>query len=171
MTRKIEELEIHLPYLRRYARALCGDEVLGDSLAENTISCSRSLLQFVPGDMEVRTWLFTVMHNLTADFFTELYGDLSQLQHLPYGKTERVGNSDTEFLDVESAITLLSLEQREVFLLITIEQMDYDHASLVLGINKARLISCLHSARKLMCNYLFSESSESEDSGKSQKAQ
>jgi len=169
MTRKIEDLEQYLPYLRRFARALCGDEALGDSLAENTLSCSRSLLQFVPGDMEIRTWLFTVMHNLTADFFTELYGDLTQLQNIPYGTHERHSAGDPNFLDVESAITLLTLEQREVFLLITIEQMDYDQACAVLGINKARLISCLHSARKLMCNYLFTEPSESPE--QSQKAQ
>jgi len=160
MTRKIEDLDTYLPYLRRYARALCGDEALGDSWAENTISCAHSLLQFVPGDMDIRTWLFTVMHNLTTDFFTELYGDLSELKHLPYGTEERLSNNDPNFLDVESAITLLSLEQREVYMLVTIEQMDYEQACAVLGVNKARLISCLHSARKLMCNYLFSESSE-----------
>jgi len=169
MTRKIEDLDQHLPYLRRYARALCGDEVLGDSLAENTLTCSRSLLQFVPADMEIRIWLFTVMHNLTADFFTDLYGDVSLMQHIPYGTTERVSTSDPNFLDVESAITLLNLEQREVFLLITIEQMSYEQACLVLGINRARLIGCLHSARKLMCNYLFNEPNE--PSEKSQKAQ
>jgi len=169
MTRQIIELDSYLPYLRRYARALCGDDALGDSLAENTLTCSRSLLQFVPADMDIRTWLFTVMHNLTADFFTELYGDLSQLQNLPYGTSERLSNADPAFLDVESAITLLNLEQREVFLLITIEQMDYEQVCLVLGINKARLISCLHSARRLMCNYLFSEPSESSE--QSQNAQ
>ena len=169
MTRKIEELDQYLPYLRRYARALCGDDALGDSLAENTLSCARSLLQFVPAELEIRLWLFTVMHNLTADFFTDLYGDISELQHLPYGTSERISNSDPEFLDVESAITLLNLEQREVFLLITIEQLDYQQAAQVLGINKARLISCLHSARKLMCNYLFSEPPEA--AGQSQNAQ
>jgi len=169
MTRKTQELNNYLPYLRRYARALCGDEALGDSLAENTLSCSRSLLQFVPADMEIRLWLFTVMHNLTTDFFTDLYGDLAQLQHLPYGTMERSSGDDPNHLDVESAVTLLSLEQREVFMLITIEQLDYDQACQVLGINKARLISCLHSARKLMCNYLFSEPAE--PPGQSQKAQ
>lgn len=160
MTREIEELDNYLPYLRRYARALCGDAALGDSLADKTLNCARSLLQFVPADMEIPVWLYSVMHNLTGDFFTELYGDLSELEHLPYGTSERLTKDDPAELDVESAITLLTLEQREIFLLVTVEGLDYSQVGIVLGINRARLISCLHSARKLMSNYLFSPSND-----------
>src|SRR3546814_12977688 len=62
-----EAIESHIPALRRYARALVRDADKADDLVQDCLERSVSrIAQFQPGT-NLRTWLFTIMHNLHCD--------------------------------------------------------------------------------------------------------
>lgn len=148
---------VHVPALRRYARALCGDPEQGDGLTGKTLDCAKSLLQFKPKEVAAKVWLFSVMHNLTLEFLSNLHGDISHTSVLPYVKPQDLGRTSNDSLDVKGALAHLTLEQRETFLLTSLEQLRYEEICQVMGINKAKLISCLQATRGTMCDYLFNE--------------
>ena len=55
---------IHIPHLRRYARALTGEPARADDLVQDTLE--RALIKFHlwKPTLELRPWLFTIMHNI-----------------------------------------------------------------------------------------------------------
>jgi len=60
-------IEEHIPALRRYARALVRDSDRADDLVQDCLERGISRFgQFQPGT-NLRTWLFTILHNLHCD--------------------------------------------------------------------------------------------------------
>ena len=60
-------LVLHIPGLRRYARALTGNAWAADDLVQDTLerACSKWRLWLAGTDL--RAWLFTLMHNIHAN--------------------------------------------------------------------------------------------------------
>jgi RNA polymerase sigma-70 factor (ECF subfamily) len=140
----------HIPRLRRYARALTGDRARADDLVQDTLE--RALIKFHlwrPGT-DLRAWLFAVMHNVF----------INQLRSQPAGVSAgldddaipmavRPTQSDwLEVRDLQTALLRLPEEQREVLLLIGLEQMTYEETSGVLGIPMGTVMSRLSRARE-----------------------
>ena len=138
-----------IPRLRRYARALTGDRACADDLVQDTLE--RALTKFhlwQPGS-NLRAWLFTIMHNVFVN----------QLRAQPAGMTDglddeaapmavRPMQSDwLEVRDLQIALQRLPDEQREVLLLVGLEQMTYEETSGVLGIPTGTVMSRLSRAR------------------------
>lgn len=138
-----------IPRLRRYARALTGDRTRADDLVQDTLE--RALIKFhlwQPGS-NLRAWLFTIMHNIF----------INQLRAQPAGMTDglddeaapmavRPTQSDwLEVRDLQAALLRLPDEQREVLLLVGLEQMTYEETSGVLGIPMGTVMSRLSRAR------------------------
>ena len=140
----------YIPRLRRYARALTGDRARADDLVQDTLE--RALVKFhlwQPGS-DLRAWLFTIMHNVY----------INQLRALPAGMTAgwddeaaqlavRATQIDwLEIHDLQTALLRLPEEQREVLLLVGLEQMTYEEAAGVLGIPIGTVMSRLSRARE-----------------------
>lgn len=138
-----------IPRLRRYARALTGDRSRADDLVQDTLE--RALIKFhlwQPGS-NLRAWLFTIMHNVF----------INQLRAQPTGMTDglddeaapmavRPTQSDwLEVRDLQAVLLRLPDEQREVLLLVGLEQMTYEETSGVLGIPIGTVMSRLSRAR------------------------
>ena len=157
MPAQFSEMLAYVPMLRRYARALCGDPSQGDGLTGKTLDCAKSLLQFKPKEVATKVWLFSVMHNLTLEYLANIHGEITNRSVLPYINPAELGRAPDNELDVKGALAHLNLEQRETFLLTSLEQFRYDEICQILGINKAKLISNLQAARGAMCDYLFNE--------------
>jgi len=139
-----------IPRLRRYARALTGDSARADDLVQDTLE--RALIKFhlwQPGS-NLRAWLFTIMHNVFVN----------QLRAQPTGMADglddeaapmavRPTQSDwLEVRDLQAAVLRLPEEQREVLLLVALEQMTYEETSGVLGIPMGTVMSRLSRARE-----------------------
>ena len=153
----------HLPKLRRYARALTGDEMQGDALTEKTMDCASSLANFMPKDTPMSIWLFSVMHNLTVDFLSEYYDDVNSQSVLPYLKVEtlRIDDDSTDpDVDIKTALAHLTLEQKETLLLISLEKLNYDEVCNIMAFKRAKFIQCLDSARNILCVHLFHDQFE-----------
>lgn len=150
----------HLPKLRRYARALTGDELQGDALTEKTMDCATSLANFRPKDTPLSVWLFSVMHNLTVDFLSEFYDDVSSKSILPYIKVEDLsvdGDPIDPDADIKTALAHLTLEQKEILLLTSLEKLNYDEVIKIMACKHANFIQNLDTARHIMCTYLFDD--------------
>ena len=137
-----------IPRLRRYARALAGDRSAADDLVQDTLERAWSKFHLYRRGTDLRAWLFTVMHNVYVN-------------QLRSAKTAAVLDEETPELarpgreadglvlrDLDAAIRRLPPEQREVLLLVALEEMSYDGAAQALGIPIGTVMSRLARARE-----------------------
>lgn len=140
----------HIPRLRRYARALAGERSRADDLVQDTLERALVKLHLWQPGSDLRAWLFTIMHNVF----------INQLRSQPAGLT--VGLDDEALLmavrptqgdwlevrDLQASLLHLPDEQREVLLLVGLEQMTYEETAGVLGIPIGTVMSRLSRARE-----------------------
>ena len=62
-----EAVAAELPRLRRYARALLGDDGEADDLIQDTLERALARLQQWRDGDSPRKWLFSILHNLHVD--------------------------------------------------------------------------------------------------------
>ncbi|MCC7598135.1 RNA polymerase sigma factor [Janthinobacterium sp. FW305-129] len=159
------QLQACLPGLRRYARALAG-AAHADDLVQDTVERAwRKLDQWQRGG-EMRPWLFSIMHNLHVDqlrrpglALQELDDDsvLPAPEHTP-GQAIAIGEMD-------AALARLPLGQREVILLVALEQMPYEQVAATLDIPVGTVMSRLSRGRDRLRELLDGRPAGSQDSG------
>jgi RNA polymerase sigma-70 factor (ECF subfamily) len=138
----------YIPRLRRYARALVGDRGAADDLVQDTLE--RALTKFHlwrPGT-DLRAWLFTIMHNVHVNQVRgrREYATLDdEIAELPVAAAQE---SALQGRDLERAIAQLSIEQRQVLLLVALEDMSYDEVARTIGIPIGTVMSRLSRARE-----------------------
>ncbi len=137
-----------IPRLRRYARALVGDRARADDLVQDTLERAWNKFHLWRPGSDLRAWLFTVMHNVhinqiraTRDF-VELDEDATEMA------VAGVQGASLEIRDLERALLLLPAEQREVLLLVGLEDMSYAEVAGVLEIPIGTVMSRLSRARE-----------------------
>ena len=115
-----------IPKLRRYARALLGDDGEADDLIQDTLERALARLeQWRDGD-NPRKWLFSILHNLHVD------GLRRKSRRPPHVGLDNVGVEHSapaadgaSGRDLDQALQLLSGEQRRVVLLVGLEGLSY----------------------------------------------
>ena len=135
-----------IPNLRRYARALIGDREGADDLVQDTLERAvRKFHLWRPGDL--RAWLFTIMHNVFVN----------QLKARKVAYEVEIDDSiaapqssvtSTDLMDLDRGLMALSPDQREVVLLVALEDMTYAEVSRALGIPIGTVMSRLSRARE-----------------------
>lgn len=145
------ELIQHLPRLRRYARALAGDAARADDLVQDTLERALVKLDLWRPGTDLRAWLFTLMHNL---FVNQIRASGSQMMcELDEAADVPVNGSQGEALavrDIHAALRKLPSEQREIMLLVGLEQFSYADAARILGVPQGTVMSRLSRARERM---------------------
>lgn len=137
-----------IPRLRRYARALAGDKAAADDLVQDTLERAWAKLHLYRRGTDLRAWMFTVMHNVFVNQLrasrpgAQLEDDMPELSR-PARESESL-----ELRDLDRAIRRLPPEQREVLLLVVLEDMSYDEAARTLGIPIGTVMSRLARARE-----------------------
>ena len=145
-----------IPNLRRYARALVGDRDGADDLVQDTLERAvRKFHLWRPGDL--RAWLFSIMHNV---FVNQLKArkispsveidEAMIAAHIPTV-------TSVDVLDLQRALLLLAPEQREVVLLIALEDMTYSDVSRALGIPIGTVMSRLSRGREKLRRLMSGE--------------
>ena len=137
----------YIPNQRRYARALVGDRDGADDLVQDTLERAvRKFHLWKPGDL--RAWLFSIMHNVFVNqlkarkIAPQVEIDEAMIAaHIP------TANS-VDVLDLQRALLCLAPEQREVVLLIALEDMTYADVSTSLGIPIGTVMSRLSRGRE-----------------------
>jgi len=97
---------------------------------------------------DLRAWLFTVMHNVHVNQVRSrrefLTLDAESLE-LP---VRAAHEASLEARDVERALLRLPVEQREVLLLVVLEDLSYEEAAAALGIPIGTVMSRLSRGRE-----------------------
>jgi RNA polymerase sigma factor (sigma-70 family) len=138
-----------LPSLRRYARALVGDRNGADDLVQDTLERGWRKLATRRRDGDMRGWLFTIMHNLHIDQYrkpamvTEELDDNTNFQAVSGDHTQGL-----QLREMDRALAMLPVEQREILLLVGLEQMPYEQVAATLDIPIGTVMSRLSRARE-----------------------
>jgi RNA polymerase sigma-70 factor (ECF subfamily) len=145
-----EEITNCIPRLRRYARALTGDRVLADDLVQDTLERAWGRRHMWRRGSDLRAWLFSIMHNLYVNQAVSRRGKASVALEdtgldlpVPATQEERL-----VIRELVAALGRLTDEQREVLLLVGLEQMSYQEVAKVLGIPIGTVMSRLSRGRE-----------------------
>lgn len=148
MLSRRDAVTAEIPKLRRYARALIGDDGEADDLIQDTLERAIGRLhQWRDGDTP-RKWLFSILHNLHID-------DLRRKSRRPpHVGLDNVGPDQSapaadgaSGRDLDTALQLLSEEQRQVVLLVGLEGLSYAETAEVLAIPVGTVMSRLARGR------------------------
>jgi RNA polymerase sigma-70 factor, ECF subfamily len=151
MTTKREAVIAELPKLRRYAMALLGDPGRADDLVQDTVERALSRLQLWKSGTNMRSWLFTIMHNLHVN---------AVRKQISRGREVEINDYDSAFsrraeqpariemIEVSKALQQISDDQRQVLLLVVLEGLSYQEVSDVTGVAIGTVMLRLSRARE-----------------------
>jgi len=140
----------YIPRLRRYARALTGDRARADDLVQDTLERALVKLHLWQPGSDLRAWLFSLMHNV---FINQLRSQSARVTAELDDEAAQVAVRPTqtdwlELRDLQATLLRLPEEQREVLLLVGLEQMSYEETAGALGIPVGTVMSRLSRARE-----------------------
>ena len=137
-----------IPRLRRYARALTGRADAADDLVQDTLQRALEKWRLWQRERDLRPWLFSIMHNLHVDGRRrDRHIDFRDDDDLPL-PSQRADQTDAlELRDLERMLALLPLDQREVLLLVGLEELSYSEVARALKIPQGTVMSRLSRAR------------------------
>jgi RNA polymerase sigma-70 factor (ECF subfamily) len=141
------EIVAHIPRLRRYARALAGDSHRADDLVQDTLERALAKSYLWRRGSDLRAWLFTIMHNV---FINQLKArrELALDDAVEDGLQSAPQSDPLELRDLDAALGQLPVEQREVLLLVGLEQLSYAEVSNALSIPIGTVMSRLSRGRE-----------------------
>ena len=140
-----------LPRLRRFARGLARSAEEADDLVQG--ACERAL-------RSIDSWMFRIAHNLWIDTLRKKHidsdADLSNMD-VPGEDGRRTIESRLEWADVRAAIARLPAEQRDVLVLVCIEDASYREAAAILEVPIGTITSRLARARQALAAALTTD--------------
>ncbi len=141
------EIAAHIPRLRRYARALAGDSHRADDLVQDTLERALTKFHLWRHGSDLRAWMFAIMHNV---FINQLKArrELALDDAVEDGLQSAPQSDPLELRDLDTALRRLPVEQREVLLLVGLEQLSYAEASQALGVPVGTVMSRLSRGRE-----------------------
>lgn len=138
-----------LPRLRRYARALAGNRDDADDLVQDTLERAWAKSGLWHGVTDMRAWLFSIMHNLHVDGIRRPRVSTVELDdetpEIPVAPTQGERGA---VLDLQAALDQLPIEQKEIILLVALEDMAYADVAKTLGIPMGTVMSRLSRGRE-----------------------
>ena len=149
-----------LPALRRYARALTGNASLADDLVQDCVERALRQWEGLRDLQRLGSWLRSILHNLYIDDLrrsrsrgheeevTEMADDLALSTPAQDGTTA---------IDFVRAMSSLSVEHRQVLLLVGLENKNYRDVAEELGIPIGTVMSRLARGRERLRTALEGE--------------
>ena len=140
----------HIPRLHRYARVLLKNSADADDLLQDCLERACSRANTSPPTINLRAWLFTIMHNLFAN---RIRAKTQRPEMTEYNDEITMHESAAPengllVRDISGAMELLAVEQREVLLLVAVEDMRYEDIAELLNVPIGTVMSRLSRARK-----------------------
>jgi RNA polymerase sigma-70 factor (ECF subfamily) len=147
----LPRIEACIPALRRYAAALLRSRQDADDMVHDTLVRALDRLHTRREDGDVRAWLFAIMHNLFVSRIRRgrlrMAGDPAaaapEEPSVPAGQEEGL-----RWRDLLRALGQLAPEQRQVILLVAVEDLTYAEAARALEIPIGTVMSRLARGRE-----------------------
>lgn len=142
-----------LPQMRRYALAVSRSADLADELVQE--ACERALASGGPGNLAtpLLPWLFTIIRNRCIDRQRRVRTEGTTIDIDEHEEVAVAGGEDDRvdtrlaLERVQHAIDRLQPDQRELLLLVCVEQLSYKEAAAVTGVPIGTVMSRLARAR------------------------
>ena len=147
-----------IPHLRRFARSLCGDASLADDLVQDCIERALKKSHLYDAAKPLRAWLYAVLRNIHVSNWRSNVKHTSSknIDDLIDGegatRAEQEDNFSTSL--ITEALDKLPAQQREVLVLISLEEVSYKQASEIIGVPIGTIMSRLSRARSLLKDIL-----------------
>ena len=136
----------HIPDLRRYARALTGDAWAADDLVQDTLERACARWQLWRAGSDLRAWLFTLMHNLFVDGARRALRQQVPVQDVQDELAAAPAGTE-QALDLQRCLLRLPEDQREVLLLVSLQDLGYEDVARITGVPVGTVMSRLSRAR------------------------
>ena len=148
-----------IPHLRAFAISLTGNVDQADDLVQEAILRGlRYIDKFEPGT-NMQAWLFTILRNQFHTSFHSKRHEVEDPDGLMAGMLstlpEQHGHLDLS--DLQVALAKLSLEQREVVLLVGAEGLSYEETAQICGTKVGTIKSRMNRARTRLAELLHVE--------------
>ncbi len=127
----------HLPFLRRYARALTGSQKRGDRYVRICLETLIEEPERIAAGEDPRLQLYRVFHEVWA-----------VVQSVA---PEEAGTGETEASDadrVQQGLAALPAIERQVLLLVSLEGFSYEETGQILGLDRGEVRTLLHAAQE-----------------------
>lgn len=150
LRRKSALLVEQIPSLRRYARALTGHADQADELVQDCLERAWSRLHLWRRGTTMRPWLFTIMHNLYVNTVRQ---GLSRPAMQPLDSLDRdsavrpLQEDAVEVWRLSQAVDRLPDDQKQIILLVAVEEFSYREAAAITGVPIGTVMSRLSRAR------------------------
>ncbi|HTO39926.1 MAG TPA: sigma-70 family RNA polymerase sigma factor [Rhizomicrobium sp.] len=150
------ELLALIPFLRAFARSLCGNPETADDLAQETlVKAWQSRDTFIPGT-NLKAWLFTILRN---QFYSDRRRawrqapwDQESAERIPGTREDQTWAA--ELSDTARALRCLSDEQREALILVGAGGFSYEDAAAICHCAVGTVKSRVARARRALINIL-----------------
>ena len=155
-----DALVAQLPALRRYAVALVGNAALADDLVQDCIEKALGQEAQLRELERLGGWLRRILHNLYIDEMRRgkrrgREHDIAELaDHLELSEPAPDNSAKLEFVH---AVNRLSLEHRQILLLVSVEELSYREIADELDIPLGTVMSRLARARERLRSLLQGE--------------
>ena len=147
-----EGVQLSIPALRRYARALTRDADLADDLVQDTlVRALRSQHLFNGG--ELRSWLYTILTNLNRNRLRSL-ARRPTITAIGDNDAPDASGPEAGGRDIERALATLVEDQRTALLLVVLEGLSYRDVAEVQGVPIGTVMSRVARARLQIRAYL-----------------
>lgn len=146
------QIEEQIPRLRRYALVLVKDPAGADDLVQECLERAWQRRGLWKGGGELRAWLFTILHNVHANAARKASRapEVVALEEAAArAPGARATQSETlEFEGLLAALQRLPENQRQVVLLVGMEQLRYEEVAAILEIPLGTVMSRLFRGRE-----------------------
>jgi RNA polymerase sigma-70 factor (ECF subfamily) len=142
------EVAVHIPRLRRYARALVGERHAADDLVQDTLERALNKFHLWRQGSDLRAWLFAIMHNVFVNQLRARGARPEEPLDESFDVAAAAAGDRLEVRDLDAALARLPVEQREVVLLVGLEELSYAEAARALGIPIGTVMSRLFRGRE-----------------------
>ncbi|MEX2274869.1 MAG: sigma-70 family RNA polymerase sigma factor [Actinomycetota bacterium] len=135
----------------RFALHLARDTATAEDITQETYLRAFRFLHSFRGDCKFSSWLLRITRNCAMDALRarSQRAERDLLAPLPGEDTDPVAR-----MELDTALTAVSAEHREPFLLIEVYGLSYQEAADVLHVRVGTVKSRMHRARKAMCEAL-----------------
>jgi RNA polymerase sigma-70 factor (ECF subfamily) len=145
-----ETIIAQLPTLKRYALRLTRSAHLAEDLVQDCLARALSRRHLFHSDANIRPWLFTVMHNLHVSNCRQVGVRIAFARNQMAISCEGREASQEHAADLNRvfrAINTLPKEQRDVVVLVTVQELSYQEAASALNIPIGTVMSRLARGR------------------------
>ena len=147
-----------IPHLRRFARSLCGDASLADDLVQDCIERALKKSHLYDVTKPLRAWLYAVLRNIHVSNWRSnvKHQYAKNIDDLHEGEGATRADQEDNFSTnlITEALDKLPAQQREVLVLVSLEEVSYKDAADIIGVPIGTIMSRLSRARSTLQNIL-----------------